>query len=122
MHVAAFVLGLITSFLLLGQTALVGCGIAFVEFLQSPPPEGPTFMEGAAIGFLAFILGIIGSSLAFHHGIASGILLLLTFLICLAGALMTPFISLGLWGALFLLSAIFAFAGAKRKKPAEMEE
>jgi len=117
MHIAAFVLGLIASLLLLGQTALAGCGGAFAESLEVP--EGQTLTEAAGIGFVASILGIIGSSLAFRHGIASGILLLITFLICLVGALTTPFKDLGVWGALLLLSAIFAFAGAKRKKSAK---
>ncbi|RLC70234.1 MAG: hypothetical protein DRI26_07530, partial [Chloroflexi bacterium] len=102
------------------QTFLVGCGGSLAEAFSES--EGEALITAAGIGFVAFILGIIGSSLAFHHGTASGILLLINFLICLAGAASTPYKDLNIWGVLFLISAIFAFAGAKRKKPAEMEE
>jgi len=112
-RIAAFVLGLVASLILFGETVLVSCAGSVAEAFEAP--EAESLNEGAGAGFIAFFLGIIGSALAFRHGIASGILLLLAFLICLVGGLTTHFGDLTIWGFVFLLSGIFAFVGAKKK-------
>lgn len=67
-------LGLVASLILLGQTVLVDWLGGFAEALEVEEAQGAT--DGAFAGFIAFVLDIVGSALAFRYGIACSILML----------------------------------------------
>ncbi|HEW91690.1 MAG TPA: hypothetical protein ENF81_04025 [Thermotogaceae bacterium] len=115
MHIAAFVVGLITSLLMLGQSFMVSFGGSVISVFEPTNPDAQSLIAGAGIGFLASILGIIGAALAFKYFKASGIILLIAFIFCIIGATTTYFVDLAVWGSLLLLSSIFSFAENFRK-------
>jgi len=98
MHIAAFVVGLIASFIMLGQSFMASFGGSIASAFEPTNPDVQSLIAGAGIGFFASILGIIGTALAFKYFKASGIILLIAFIFCIIGAITTPFKDLAVWG------------------------
>ena len=106
MIIAAFVLGLIFS--------LVVLFVAFVAgFLSALGAESLSIAGGGA--FFMAILGIVGSALAFKHPKASGVLLIIAAFFLIIIGVTTLYKDMGVFGAIIALAAIFAFAGSKKK-------
>ena len=114
MRIAAFVLGLIFSLVVLFGSFFAGCSAAFGEAVGET--EGAeSFAIAGGVAFLMAILGIVGSALAFKHPKASGVLLIIAAFFLIIIGVTTLYKDMGVFGAIIALAAIFAFAGSKKK-------
>ena len=116
MRVAAFVIGLIVSLLVLFQSFVAGFAGSFVEAIGEEG-AGSSLATGAGVGFWVFLLGIIGTSLVLKFGVAGGVLLLISSALGIAGGATTAYKDLIVWGILLFLAGVFGIAG--RQKEAE---
>jgi len=112
-RIAAFVLGLIFSLVVLFGSFIAACSSGLgMAVGEAEAAESLSIAAGGAL-FLA-ILGIIGSALAFRHPKASGALLIIAaFFLILIGAT-TIYKDMGVYGAVIGLAGIFAFIGSRR--------
>ena len=107
MRIAAFVLGMIFSFVVLFGSFIAACpfglGVAIGEV-----EAAESFSITAGVGFIMAVLGIVGSALALKHPVASGVLLIIA-------AFFLTLTDMGVFGVIIGLAAILAFAGSKEK-------
>ena len=76
MRIAAFVLGLIFSLVVLFGSFIAACSFGLgVAIGEAEAAESFSITAGA--GFIMAVLGIVGSALAFKHLKASGVLLII---------------------------------------------
>ena len=114
MRIAAFVLSLIFSLVVLFGSFFAGCSAAFSEVVgETEGAESFAIAGGGA--FLMAILGIMGSALVFKHPKASGVLLIIVAFFLILIGVGTIYKDMGVFGAIIGLAAIFAFAGSKKK-------
>lgn len=125
MRIAAFVLGLILSLIILGGAfccffaSTVITGIGSLTESEEMARDAQDLTNAGGYGLFLAILGIIGASLAFKYRAAPAILLLLTAIGSILVGSYTPHENMIVWGGFLILPAIFA--GASRRKANKVE-
>ena len=114
MRVAAFVLGLILSLVVLFGGLFAASSSILGEVVGDTEGAESLSIAGGGAFFMA-ILGIVGSALAFKHPKASGVLLIIVAFFLILIGVGTIYKDMGVFGAIIGLAAIFAFAGSKKK-------
>jgi len=122
MKIAAFVLGLILSLIILAGAfycffaSAVTTGIISITESEKIVTDAQGLANAGGYGLFLAILGITGASLAFKHRIASAILLFLTALGSIAVGIYTPHGNMIVWGGLLFLPTIFAAVEERKDK------
>ena len=120
MRIAAFVLGLILSLIILVGAfycifaSAVTTGISSITESEKMATDTQGLTNAGVYGLFLAILGITGASLAFKYRAAPTILLLLTAIGSIFVGIYTPNENMIVWGGLLILAAIFA--GVSKRK------
>lgn len=122
MKIAAFVLGLILSLIILVGAfycffaSAVTTGIGSITESEKIITDAQGLANAGGYGLLLAILGITGASLALKYRAAPAILLFLAALGSIAVGIYTPHSNMIVWGGLLFLPTIFAAAEERKDK------
>jgi len=111
-RIAAFVLGLIFSIVVLFGS-FFAIGLSSLGTLTEDMEFAESFGLAGGGAFLMGILGIIGSSMAFKHPKVSGVLLMIAAFFLILIGVTTLYKDMGVFGAVIGLAGIFAFVGSR---------
>lgn len=122
MKIAAFVLGLILSLIILAGAfycffaSAVTTGIGSITESERIVTDAQALANAGGYGLFLAILGITGASLALKYRTAPAILLFLTALGSIAVGAYTPHSNMVVWGGLLFLPTVFAALEARKDK------
>lgn len=122
MKIAAFVLGLILSLIILAGAfycifaSAVTTGIGNITESEKIVADAQGLANAGRYGLFLAILGITGASLALKYRAAPAILLFLAALGSIAVGVYTPHSNMVVWGGLLFLPTIFAVAEERKAK------
>ena len=115
MRIAAFIVGLVLSLVVIGASffSLLGAGLGTVA---GETEMAESFQAAGAAAFLLAIMGIIGAALTFKYRIAPLIILILVAIFLILVGMFTLYKDMAVFGVLFFLPAIFIVFSKKKVK------